>query len=394
MSASKFITIISSVTSGLIGNLPRRIVFATREIITGYAPDTNSGLIAVTADMVTSFIEDNPTALATNKFLNTAFGASVTPDMVYILSTAGAALTSGMLDKANYVPRSWSFLNVGSQTNGLTDSSTFLDDCVVASNWCTDAKAKIFFHSFSMIDGGTLPDELLIAGGGSGVPGELMTQNRTISIITNACDVIDESTSVYHNPLLAGLVWVLYGGQIARSIGSLSDAHDFTGVDSDTYSAATRAYIAANSLSQYNGAKDQGGASFIYDTFFNSDVNPPTTIQLETQIAIDYINDYCVVQPRNTLISAGRTGVAGDYTGVMEVAALTRDALETMWKAGAILSEANGSAAFSLTVKTPKEILALDPAWQSKGVIPVGAIVAAIQAYKATHYYTISFNFN
>jgi hypothetical protein len=394
MSASKFITITSTVTTGLIGSLPRRIVFATREIITGYTHDVHSGLIAVTSDMVTSFIAANPTALATAKFLNTAFGGSVAPDSVYILSTAGAALTSGMLDDANYVPRSWSFLNVGSQTNGLDDESTFLADCVVASNWCTDAKQKIFFHSFSMIDGGVLPDELLIAGGGSGVPGDLMTQNRTISIITDAHDVIDESTDVYHNPLLAALVWVLYGGQIARSIGSLSDAHDFTGVDGDTYSAATRAYIAANSLSQYNGAKDQGGACFIYDTFFNSEVNPPTTIQLETQIAIDYINDYCVVTPRNTLIAAGRTGVPGDYTGVMEVAALTRAALDTMWKAGAILSNADGTAAFNLTVKTPSGILALNPAWQTEGVIPVGAIVATIQAYKAIHYYTINFNFN
>ena len=52
MSNAKFITIASSVTTGLLGGLPRRIVFATREIITGYTADTLSGLIAVTADMV------------------------------------------------------------------------------------------------------------------------------------------------------------------------------------------------------------------------------------------------------------------------------------------------------------------------------------------------------
>lgn len=393
MSASKFISIVSAITTGLIGGLPRRIVHATREIITGYSPDAQSGLIAVTADMVTSFIAANPSALGTAKFLNTVFGGSVVPDLVYILSTGGVALTNNMLDKANYVPRSWSFLNVGSQTNGLDDESTFLADCVTASKWCTDAKAKIFFHSFSMIDGDTLPDQLLISGGGSGVPGDLMTQNRTITVVTDAHDTVD-GDDIYHNPLLAALVWVLYGGQIARSIGSLSDAHDFTGVSGDTYSAATRAHIAANSLAQYNGAKDQGGANFIYDTFFNSTQNPPTTVQLETQIAIDYINDYCVVAPRNALIAAGRTGVPGDYTGVTEVAALTRSALETMWKGGAILSNPDGTAAFTLTVKTPAEILALNPAWQSEGVIPVGAIVAQIQAFKAIHYYTIAFNFN
>ena len=390
---ANFISIISKATTGLVGSLPRRIVFATRDVITGVSPDSHSGLIAVTDDMVDDLIADNTDALATGKFLETVFAGSVVPDFVYILSTGGAALTDEMLDDANYVPRSWSFLNVGSQTNGLDDEVNFLADCVVASEWCTDAKEKIFFHSFSMVDGGTLPDALTIDGGGSGGAGDLMTQSRTISIITDAHDTVD-GEDIYHNPLLAALVFCLYGGQIARSIGSLSDAHDFEGVDSDTYSAATRAYITSQTLAQYNGAKDQGGACFIYDTFFNSTAYPPTSMQLETQIAIDYINDYCVIAPRNSLIAAGRTGVNGDYTGVMEVAALTRSALDTLWKAGAILSNADGTAAFNLTVKTPVQILALDPAWQSKGVIPVGSIVATIQAYKAIHYYTIAFNYN
>jgi hypothetical protein len=194
--------------------------------------------------------------------------------------------------------------------------------------------------------------------------------------------------------MLAAIVHALYGGNIARSIGSLSDAHDFSGVDGDTYSAATRAYIALNSLAQYNGAKDQGDANFVYDTFLNDDVNPPASLQIETQIAIDYINDYCVITPRNALIAAGRTGVPGDYTGVMEVAALTRAALDTLWKAGAILSNEDGTPAFTLVTKSAAQIAALDPAWQSKGVIPVGAIVATIKPYGAIHYYTISFNFN
>jgi len=147
-------------------------------------------------------------------------------------------------------------------------------------------------------------------------------------------------------------------------------------------------------LAQYNGAKDQGGAAFVYDTFLNDDVNPPASLQIETQIAIDYINDYCVIAPRNALIAAGRTGVPGDYTGVMEVAALTRSALETLWKAGAILSNEDGTPAFTLITKSAAQIAALDPAWQSKGIIPVGAIVATIKPYAATHYYTIAFNFN
>jgi len=393
MSNAKFITITSSVTTGLIGSLPRRIVFATRETITGYDADAQTGLIAVTADMVAAFIEDNPDALGTAQFLNTVFGGSIVPDMVYILPTGGGVLTSAMLNKANYYPRNWSILNVGSQTNGLDDEETYLADCKVAAAWCTDSTAKIFIMSWTMEDGGTLPDELLIAGG-SGDPGELLTASRTMTLVTNAYTEVSEGVNVYHNPLLAALVHALYGGSVARSIGSLSDAHDFTGVDGDTYSAATRAYIALNSLAQYNSAKDQGGACFVYDTFLNDDVNPPTSLQIETQIAIDYINDYCVVTPRNALIAAGRTGVPGDYTGVMEVAALTRAALDTLWKAGAILSNEDGTAAYTLITKSAAQIAALDPTWQSKGVIPVGAIIATIKPFAAIHYYTIAFNFN
>jgi len=386
MSAAKFITISSSTTTGLLSGLPRRIVFATRETITGYTANVQSGLIAVTSDMVAAFTAANPTALATAQFLNTVFGGSIVPDMVYILSTGNAALTSAMLTKANYDPRSWSILNVGSRSNGLTDSATYLADCTTASLWCTDSTAKIFIMSWSMIDGGTLPDQLLLAGG-SGNPGALMSQKRTMTLVTNANTEVSAGVFVYHNPLLAALVHALYGGSIARSIGSLSDAHDFTGVNGDTYSAATRAYIALNSLAQYNGAKDQGGANFVYDTFLNDDVNPPTSLQIETQIAIDYINDYCVVAPRNALIAAGRTGV-------MEVAALTRAALETLWKANAILSNEDGTPAFSLVTLSASGIAALDPAWQSKGIIPLGAIVATIKPYGAIHYYSIAFNFN
>ena len=393
MSASKFISISSSTTTGLLSGLPRRIVFATRETITGYTADANSGLIAVTSDMVAAFIEDNPAALGTAQFLNTVFGGSIVPDFVYILSTGGAALSNTLLNKANYYPRNWSILNVGSQTNGIDDAATYLADCKTASLWCTDSTAKIFIMSWSMIDGGTLPDELLIAGG-SGDPGDLLTQSRTMTLVTNARTEVSTGVYVYHNPLLAALVHSLYGGTIARSIGSLSDAHDFTNVDGDTYSAATRAYIALNSLAQYNSAKDQGGANFVYDTFLNDDVNPPTSKQIETQLAIDYINDYCVIAPRNALIAAGRTGVPGDYTGIMEVSALTRAALDTLWKAGAILTNADGTPDYTLITKSQTQIDALDPTWQSTGTIPVGAIVATIRAFAAVHYYTIAFNFN
>jgi hypothetical protein len=78
----------------------------------------------------------------------------------------------------------------------------------------------------------------------------------------------------------------------------------------------------------------------------------------------------------------------------MEVAALTRAALETLWKANAILSNVDGTPAFTLITLPASGIAALDPAWQSKGIIPLGAIVATIKPYGAIHYYSIAFNFN
>jgi hypothetical protein len=116
-------------------------------------------------------------------------------------------------------------------------------------------------------------------------------------------------------------------------------------------------------------------------------------MQIESQIAIDYINDYCLIYARNSLISAGRTGVDADYPGVLEVAALIRSGLDTMWKAGAILSKEDNSPDYSLAVKTKTQIDALNPNWQSEG-IPTGAIVAAVKEYKAIHYASIVFNFN
>lgn len=385
---SNFLTIVSTSTTGSLSSLPRSMVCVTREVITGYTPDSNSGLITITEDMVSDFEELNPTAYGVNQFLDTAFAGTVKDDQVYILSTAGAALTSDMLDLANYSPRLWSFLCVVSQTNGLEDESTFLADCVVASDWCTPAKHKIFFHAFSMADGGTLPDELLLGG-------DLTTNSRTISIITNAHTTLDASTDVYHNPLQAALCFALYGGTPARSIGSFSDCHDLEGVDGDSYSAATRAYIKSQSLMQYNGAQDQGGSLFCYDTYMNDDSYPPTTSQIETIIAEDYIDDYVMVFVRNALQAAGQTGLEASMKGVARLTALINSALQILYSLGVIETNADGNAAdYTLVTLTKTQIDGLNPNWQTTGVIPVGSIVAQIRAYAAVHYATIRFNFN
>ena len=385
--ADNFIQVVSQSTTGALGSLPRSMVVASRETITGYTPDPNSGLITVTEAMAAAFAAANPTAYGINKFIETAFAGSVKDTKVYVLSTGGVALTADMLTKANYSPRSWSFLCVASQTNGLDDEAAFLADCVVASDWCTPAKRKIFFHAFSMANDGTLPDELLLGG-------DLTTNSRTISIITNAHSTVETSTDVYHNPLLAALCWSLYGGSPARSIGSLSDCHDLPGVDGDTYNAATRAYIAGQSLAQYNGAKDQAGSLFVYDTFMNSTVNPPTTAEVESIIAEDYIDDYVTVFCRNALQAAGQTGLEASMKGVGKLYSLVNTALGILWSLGVISTDATNKADYTLIMKTKTQIDGLNPAWQSEGVIPVGSIVGNIRPFAAIHYATILFNFN
>ena len=385
--AKNFIQVVSKTTTGKLGSLPRSMVVVTRETITGYSADVNSGLITVTPSMADDFASANPEAYGTNQFIKTSFAGTVQDSQVYVLSTQGASLTAAMLDKANYSPRSWSFFCVASQTNGLLDSSSFLADCAVASNWAVPSLKKIFFHSFTMIDGGSLPYQLLLGG-------TLTINARTKTIVTNASTYIDEYTSVYHNPLQAALVWSLYGGSIARSIGSLSDCHDLPGVSGDSYSATTRAYIEANSLAQYNGAKDQAGSLFVYDTFMNSGVYPPTTPEIETIIAEDYIDDYTTVFVRNSLQAAGQTGLEASMKGVGKLYSLTNTALSTLWSLGAIDSTSQGQPDYTLIMLNQSQITALNPSWQSDGIIPIGSIVGGIRAYAATHYATIEFDYN
>jgi hypothetical protein len=389
--SNNFINVVAAASTGVLGGLPRSIVCVTRETIAGYTPDANSGLIRVTSAMAATFKAANPTAYGTNQFITEAYAGSVQPNEVYILPTGGIALTSAMLDKANYSPRSWSFLTVRSQSNGLTDQATFLADCGTASTWAVPSLSKIFFHSFSMVNSGTLPAPLLLGGA-------LTTNARTISIITNAYTNVGGGGSgeidVYQNPLVAALCWCLYGGTPARSIGSLSDCHDLPGVNGDTYNAATRAYIEGQSLMQYNGAKDQAGSLFCYDTFLNSTQNPPTTAQVESIIAEDYIDDFVTVYVRNTLQAAGQTGLEASMKGVAGIYALVNSALTTLWSLGTIQSTPDGAADYALIMLNQAQITALNPAWRSDGVIPVGSIVGNIKAFAAAHYATIKFNFN
>jgi hypothetical protein len=391
MAQPYFIRVLSQATTGQLGSLPRSIVAVTRETIAGSFPaDANSGLVKITAAQVADFKVANPTKYGMLKFLQTAFAGTIQPNEVYILSTAGVALTSAMLDKANYSPRSWSFLTLASQTLGLDDESDYLADALTAATWTTSAKKKVFFFSFAAEE----TDSLITLPAALTLGGTLTTKQRTKTVVTNAKDMIDEYTPVYHNPLLAALVFCLYGGSIARSIGSLSDAHDFADVATDTFSATSRTLIESNSLCQYNGAKDQGGSLYVYDTFLNSAVNPPTTEQMEAIIAMDYIDDYVPIYVRNALSMAGETGVEASQKGLMRLYSLTDSALQNLWKAGAISTTEFNTADYTLVLKSLAEINALSPNWQTSGEIPVGAIVGQIRAYHAIHYAPILFNYN
>ena len=79
MSNPNFIQVTSNTTTGAVGSLPRDIVIATRETITGYSADANSGLIKITYAMLAAFLTTNATAYGTCQALTTAFAGTVKP---------------------------------------------------------------------------------------------------------------------------------------------------------------------------------------------------------------------------------------------------------------------------------------------------------------------------
>ncbi len=112
-------------------------------------------------------------------------------------------------------------------------------------------------------------------------------------------------------------------------------------------------------------------------------------------IAQDYIEDYVTIFCRNALQAAGQTGLNASMKGVGKLYSLVNSALQTLWSVGAIETNSAGNAAdYTLIMLTKTQIDALDPAWQTSGVIPVGSIVGNIRAFAAAHYATIKFNFN
>lgn len=383
---ASFVRTISTLTVGALGGLPRSIVAVTRETLDGtFTPDPETGLIKLTIATYEAFVAANEDAApGICKDIEMVFSGQIYPPEIYVLSTGGAAVTDADLTLANKSPRAWSFLTLSSMTQGVDDYADFIADAKTINAWCTDAREKLFVFTLSLEayeDMYTLPTDLSDAT----APLRASAPN-TLTLVSNRYTEVDEYTKAYNNPILAMLVFILYGGFVARSAGSLSDAHDFPGALADTFPQSFRSTIEAATLAQYNGAKDVGQSAFVYNTQMNAPADPPTTPQIETKIAQYFTADYVRVGVRNDLQAAGQPGVVASYNDLLKIFALFVGKLNDCWKVGAIQTNAQGQADFVATLKSPEEILALDPTWQSTGILPVGAIVAQVRYYSALHY--------
>lgn len=393
MSQPLFINLQSTQTVGALGGLSRSIVIASREAVGGsFTPDAASGLRKINSTDVAAFTTANIAASpALVNAITTVFAGSRKPGFVYILSTGGGALTSAMLNKANIRPRDWSFITLASLSQGISDQATYLSDAATIGTWIQTVQGKIFAFTFSIAAGNVVTNipATLLKGGA------LNSNNLVKTIISDSKHVFDDYdpySEIEDNIVLQWFAFTLYGGVVARSMGSLSDAHDFPYVSGDTYSSTERSFIAAQLLGQYNGAKDLGGSNFVYDTFMNDKNDPPQSKQIESQIAIDFINDYVPVNIRNKFQAAGQNGLPADDSGIQQFSAAVDNFLKDCWQLGAILSS-KGSPDYTLVTLTAEQVTQLSPTWQITGEWPAGVVTATIRPFAATHYVTLVFTY-
>lgn len=394
MSDENFLTIESIASQAVAGPLPRAIVLVTRETVTGFTPDPLTGLIKINSSDKATFDTGNSTKYGLRNALRLAFGQTFSFPYVYILSNA-TGVTTEDLDKANTDSRAWSILTLVDRWNGEggatpADSTDYFEDLTVIKTWGPRSKKKVVLHTFSIeeVDGDpiVLPTELAL-GGSIGSDGGFKT------IVCNSSTEIAEDVQVYDNIAIAWAAFCLNGPEVSRSWGSFSDAHDFLLVSPDTYSQASRNVIANASLGQYNASKDRAGSSFVFDTQMNSGVNPANTKQLETILAIDYIDDYVYVYVRNALQAAGFTGLPNDDAGIQIVLGLTRAALQNCFLLNLILSKEDLSGDYSAGALTAKQVTALSSNWQTTGIWPSGVVFGTIRPYSSAHYVKINFTY-
>lgn len=386
MSNAEFITIQSVATTGALPALTRSLLIITREEVTGYTPDAQTGLYKINDTEEAAFAAANPTSLALRNALRVCFAQSYAYPYVYILSSP-SGVTSAELDAANIRPRDWSIMTYAERYNGGYAGTQYgyFADLQVVSGWGVRSHKKVFLHTYSMEEGDALPSELTLGGVINSDPGFKTIVSDSLSQISGS--------DVYDNIAVAWASYCINGPYISRSWGSLSDAHDFEGVDGDAFSITTRAAIANNSLAQYNGAKDRAASLFVYDTLMNSDVNPPDTSQLETILAGDYIEDYTYVLVHNSLQAAGQSGLPNDDSGIQTLLGLVRSALNDCFGLNLILAREDNSPDYSAGALTAAQVTARAPTWQATGEWPSGVVSARVRRYGAAHYVTINFTF-
>ncbi len=397
MAQAEFIKIQSLATTGTLASLTRSVMIVTRETVSGYSADSETGLYKINDSDYDAFVAANPTQYGLINALRVTFAQVYAYSYVYILSSP-TGVTSTELSNANKNPRDWSFITIADRYNGDgtggAGSTDYFADLATIQTWGPRTYKKIVVHTYSVEESGgviTLPTELQL-GGDIGSDGGFKTivSNSQSQVAT----VGGSPVYAYDNIALALLSFVINGPALARSWGSLSDAHDFLGVYADDYSTTSRSTIENASLAQYNGAKDRAGSLFVYDTQMNDDVNPALTDQIEALTSGDYIEDYVYVYVHNALQAAGQTGVTNDDAGIQKVLGLVRRALTDCFDLGLILSQENGAPDFSVGALTAAQVTQLSSNWKVTGIWPSGTIYASIQRFSADHYLIINFTFS
>ena len=381
-----FLNITSQITQGVTGNLTRSLLIFSREEVTGFTPDPETGLYQINSTDLDAFETANPTSYALINNLQILFGQTYIYPYVYILSDP-TGLTSALLNQANLNPRDWSFITIADRLQGSdSEDSSYVDlmsDIDVIANWNTDTIGKILVHTLSLEETDsaiTVPSDFLDNGE--------FRLLRIKTLISDDKTMLPGSIPVYHNVFLAVLSFVINGIVLARSWGSFSDAFDFAIIDSDSYSSTVRSYIENNGLGQYNARRDRTGKKFFYNTLTNSE-----DIQIESLTSADYIKDYVYVYINNITTAAGFTGLTNDDAGIQLFVSLIRKALNDCFENGLILSKSNGTIDAKVAFLTAEQVTAIDPSWQSTGVWITGMFVATIRPYACAHEIQLNFIF-
>ena len=381
-----FLNITSQITQVVTGNLTSSLLIFSREEVTGFTPDPETGLYQINSTDLDAFETANPTSYALIYNLRIVFGQTYSYDYVYILSDP-TGLTSALLNQANLDPRAWSFITIADRLQGSDpEDPSYVDlmsDIETIALWNTDNIGKILFHTLSLEETDNAID----------VPVEFLADGdfrllRIKTIISDDKTMLPGSIPVYHNIALAVLSFVINGIVLARSWGSFSDAYNFAIIDSDSYSSTVRSYIENNGLGQYNARRDRTGKKFFYNTLTNSE-----SIQIESLTSADYIKDYVYVYINNITTAAGFTGLTNDDAGIQLFVSLIRKALQDCFENGLILAKENGTIDARVSFLTASQVTAIDPSWQSTGFWITGMFVATIKPYSCAHEIQLNFIF-